>query len=85
MIVQKHILVGANAGSLKSLGTQLLVLVGDEVDTERELIDTCTLAAEVEDTDFRVGDTTVEARLGVRLEDVLGHDPFMCVCTILWH
>jgi len=72
---QKHILVGANAGSLKSFGTQLLVLVGDEVDTERELIDTCTLAAKVEDTDLRVGDTTVEARLGVRLEDVLGLDP----------
>ena len=74
-MIQDNILVGANAGSLKSLGTQLFVLVGDEVDTERELIDTCTLAAKVEDTDLRVGDTTVEARLGVRLEDVLGLDP----------
>jgi hypothetical protein len=47
-----HVLVGANTGSFKSLGTQLLVLVGDEVDAERELIDTSTLAAEIEDSDL---------------------------------
>lgn len=45
-----HVLVGANTGGFKSLGTQLLVLVGDEVDAERELIDTSTLAAKIEDT-----------------------------------
>lgn len=38
------ILVGANAGGLESLGGQLLVLVGDHVDAERELVDTGTLA-----------------------------------------
>jgi len=45
-----HVLVGANTGGFKSLGTQLLVLVGDEVDAERELIDTSALAAKIEDT-----------------------------------
>ena len=49
-----HVLVGANTGGFKSLGTQLLVLVGDEVDAERELIDTSTLAAEIEDSDLRL-------------------------------
>jgi hypothetical protein len=49
-----HVLVGANTGSFKSLGTQLLVLVGDEMDAERELIDTSTLAAEIEDSDLRL-------------------------------
>lgn len=37
------------------------------MDTERELIDTSTLASEVEDTNLGVGYTTVEAGLGVRL------------------
>lgn len=43
-------LVGANTCGLKSLGTQLLVLVGDEVNAERELIDVGSLASEIEDT-----------------------------------
>jgi hypothetical protein len=47
-----HVLVGANTGGFESLGTQLLVLVGDEVDAERELIDTGTLAAKIEDSDL---------------------------------
>jgi hypothetical protein len=45
----------------------LFVLVGDEVNTERELIDTSTLATKVEDSDLGVGYTTVETRLRVRL------------------
>jgi hypothetical protein len=49
-----HVLVGANTGGFKSLGTQLLVLVGDEVNAEGELIDTSTLAAEIEDSDLRL-------------------------------
>lgn len=62
-----EVLVGANTGSFKSFGAQLLVLVGDEVDAEREVIDGRTLSAKIEDTDLRVGDTTVEAGLGIRL------------------
>lgn len=43
------------------LGRKLLVLVGDQVDTERELVNTSTLASQIEDPDLRVGNTTVEA------------------------
>jgi len=62
-----EVLVGANTGSLESLGAQLLVLVGDHVDAEREVIDGSALAAEIEDANLGVGDTTVEAGLGVGL------------------
>lgn len=49
------------------LRRELLVLIGDQVDAERELINTGALASKIEDLDLRVGDTTVETRLGVRL------------------
>jgi len=62
-----HSLVGANTGSLKSFGTQLFVLVGNHVDTERELIDIRTLSAKVEDTNLGIRYTTVEPGLWVRL------------------
>ena len=62
-----EVLVGADTGSLESLGAQLLVLVGHQVDAEREVIDGSTLAAEIEDADLGVGDTTVEPGLGVGL------------------
>jgi len=62
-----EVLVGANTGGFKSLGTQLLILVGDEMDAERELVDVGTLAAEIENADLGVGHTTVEPRLRVRL------------------
>ena len=64
-----HVLVGANTGGFESLGAQLLILVGDEVDAEREVVDVGTLATEVEDANLGVGDTAVEARLGVRLDE----------------
>ena len=60
-----EVLVGANTGGFESLGGQLLVLIGDKVDAKGEVVNASTLAAEIEDTDFRVGHTTVEARLGV--------------------
>jgi hypothetical protein len=60
-----EVLVGANTGGFEGLRGQLLVLVGDEVNAERELVDVGTLTTEVEDTDLGVGYTTVEARLGV--------------------
>lgn len=62
-----HELVGANTGGFEGLGGQLFVLVRDQVDTGREVVDVGLLAAKIEDTDLRVGHTTVEARLGVRL------------------
>jgi hypothetical protein len=61
------ILVGANTSGFKSLRRKLLVLIRDQVDTEREFVDTSTLASQIKDPDLRVGDTAVEARLGVRL------------------
>ena len=60
-----EVLVGANTGGLKSLGRQLLVLVGDEVDAEREVVYAGLLATEVEDPDLGIGYTTVEPALGV--------------------
>lgn len=62
-----EVLVGADTGGFKGLGAQLLVLVGDHVDAEREVIDGGTLAAKIEDADLGVGDTAVEPRLRVRL------------------
>ena len=48
-----YILVGANTCSLKRFTRQLLILVGDKVTAEGELIDRSTLPAEVKDTDLR--------------------------------
>jgi len=60
--------VGADTGGLESLGAQLLILVGDQVDAERKFIDVGALSAQVEDADLGVGDTTVEPGLRIRLE-----------------
>jgi hypothetical protein len=65
---ERHSLVGANTGGLKGLGAQLLILVGNQVDAQGELVDVRTLPAKVEDTDLGVRYTTVEPRLGVRLK-----------------
>jgi hypothetical protein len=62
-----EVLVGANTGSLESLGAQLLVLVGHHVDAEGEVVDIGLLASQIEDPDLGVRDTTVEPGLGVRL------------------
>lgn len=65
--VLDEVLVGANTGGLEGLGAQLLILVGDEVDAEREVVDVGTLAAKIKDANLGVGYTTVEPRLGERL------------------
>jgi len=62
-----QVLVGTDTGGFESLGAQLFILVGDEMDAERELIDTSTLPSEIEDTDFWVWHTTVESGLWVWL------------------
>ena len=56
---------------LEGLGAQLLILVGDQVDAQREVVDGGTLAAEIEDANLGVRHTTVEARLRVRLQKQL--------------
>jgi hypothetical protein len=38
------------------------------VNAEGKFVDICALATEVENTNLRVGYTTVESRLGIRLE-----------------
>lgn len=64
----ENVLVGANTGGLEGLGRQLLILVGDHVHTGGEVVNVGLLTAQIEDADLGVGNTTVEARLGVRLE-----------------
>jgi hypothetical protein len=46
---------------------KLFILVGDQVNAERELINTRALTSQIKDTNLGIGDTTVEAGLGVRL------------------
>ena len=46
------ILVGADASGLESFTGKLLVLVGDEVAAEGELVDRGTLAAKIKDTNL---------------------------------
>jgi hypothetical protein len=48
-----YILVGANTCSLERFARELLILVGDKVTAEGEVIDRSTLSAEVKDTDLR--------------------------------
>ncbi len=64
-----EVLVGADTSGLEGLRAQLLILVGDEVDAEREIVDGRALSAKIEDANLGVRDTTVEAGLGVRLGD----------------
>ena len=45
----------------------MLVFVGDHVDAKREFIDVGAFATEIENADFGVGDTAVEAGFGVWL------------------
>ena len=73
-----EVLVGANTGGLKSLGRQLLVLVGDEVDAEREVVYAGLLATEVEDPDLGIGYTTVEPALGVLRQCQSAIPPLLC-------
>lgn len=71
--VLHKVLVGANACGLEGLGAQLLILVGDKVNAEGEVIDVGTLAAQIKDADLGIGDTTVETRLGIRLKSNVSH------------
>ena len=62
-----NILVGTDTSGFKSWRGKLLIFVGDHVHAEREVIGASLLTSQVEDTDLRVGYTTVEPGLGVRL------------------
>jgi len=60
-----EVLVGANTGGFERLRGQLLVLVGDQVNAEREVVYVGLLATEVEDADLGIWYTTVEPALRV--------------------
>ena len=64
----ENILVGADTGGFEGFRGQLLVLVGDHVDAEGEFIDVGAFAAQIENADFGIGDTAVEAGLGIWLK-----------------
>ena len=64
-----EVLVCANAGGFEGFGGELLVFVGDHVYAEGKFIDVGTLAAEIEDADFGVGHTTVEAGFRIWLDE----------------
>src|SRR6266566_4354613 len=63
-----EVLVGADTGRLQGFRAQLLVLVGHEVNAEREVVDSRSLPAKVEDSDLGIRHTAVEAGLGIRLQ-----------------
>ena len=67
-MANSNILIGADAGRFECFGRQLFVLVGDHMDAGWEVIDVGSLPTKVEDANFGVGDTAVEARLRVRLD-----------------
>lgn len=62
-----HVLVGSNTGGFKSLGGDLLLFARNEMDSAGEFIPVGFLHTAVVHSNLRVGDTTVESRLGVRL------------------
>ena len=49
------VLVGTDAGGFEGFTRKLLVLVGNEMAAEGELVDRGTLAAKIEDTDLEEG------------------------------
>ena len=54
------------------------------MNAERELVDVGLLATEIEDADLGVGDTTVEARLRVRLLSITVSGMFSFVVVVLF-
>ena len=65
--MEGNILVCTDTCGFECFRAQLLIFVRNHMNTKRELIDIRTFAAEIEDADLGVGDTTVEARLGIWL------------------
>ena len=65
---EQDILVGTDTGSFKSFRRQLFVLVRHHMDAQRELIHIGTFAAQIENANFWIGDTTVEAWFRIWLD-----------------
>lgn len=49
----RHILVRTDTCGFEGFRRKLLVLIGDEMAAEGELVDRCALAAQIEDTDLQ--------------------------------
>jgi hypothetical protein len=62
-----HVLVGSNTGGLKRFRTDHFLLLGDEMNTAREVVPLRLLLATVVKTNLGIGHTTVVARLRVGL------------------
>merc|ERR550534_580059 len=65
--VLDKVFVAADTPSLESLRGELLQLVRDQVDRQRELVNAGLLTSQVEDPDLGVGDTAVKSALGIGL------------------
>lgn len=57
-----QVLVGTDTASLKGLRRKLFVLVGDKMDTEREVVNTGLFAAQVEDSDLGMSQTLMQKK-----------------------
>ena len=57
-----QVLVGTDTASLKGLGRKLFILVGDKMDTEREVVNTGLFAAQVEDSDLGMSQTWMQKK-----------------------
>jgi hypothetical protein len=62
-----QVLVAANAASFQGFSTELFQFIRHEMNAEWEVIDECLLAAQIEDTDLCVWNTSTETRFWVRL------------------
>jgi len=62
-----HVLVASNTGSFKGLGSDLLQLIRNEVNSRWECVARSSLVTDVEDTKLGVRDTSAVSGLGVRL------------------
>jgi hypothetical protein len=62
-----HVLVTADTTSFKSFSGKLFILVGNEMNAEREVVDRSLLTTKIVDSQLGIGDTTAESALGVRL------------------
>ncbi len=60
-------LVGADTSGFQGFGRKLFILVRDEMNAERELVNVGLLATQVVDPDLRIRDTATEAGLRIRL------------------
>lgn len=65
--VDLHVFVGSDTGSLQGFRSDLLLLVGDQMHAAGEHVPVGLLLAAVVHANLRVGYTTIEARLRVRL------------------